>query len=255
MSYHETYEFFAIHRHLTLAEVAALRRISTRATITPTRFFNYHDWGGLKADPRDLVRRYFDLLMHTGSVGDRYAMLRLPADALDRRVWRRYVTERRGTRSGGGSARLGIEGKFAILELYPADDAGLPKVDGLEPEDEVDEEDDWEDEDRDESRDDDHDRWFDPNDDGVVGDDEGSFAVPLALIRAELLAGGDRTLRVLYLLWLCSVQDEARLDRRVAAPGGAREVIGCARGPRGIRAAERRPPGGDDRRRRHRAGG
>jgi hypothetical protein len=53
MSYYETYEFFAIDRRLTHAEMRALRRISTRATITPTRFHNFYNWGGLKADPQD----------------------------------------------------------------------------------------------------------------------------------------------------------------------------------------------------------
>jgi hypothetical protein len=32
VGYHETYEFFAIDRHLTPAEMRALRSISTRAT-------------------------------------------------------------------------------------------------------------------------------------------------------------------------------------------------------------------------------
>ena len=45
MSYHETYEFFSIDRRLTRVEMRALRAISTRATITPTRFYNFYDWG------------------------------------------------------------------------------------------------------------------------------------------------------------------------------------------------------------------
>jgi hypothetical protein len=71
VGYHETHEFFAIDRPLRAGEMRALRRLSSRATITPTRFYNFYDWGGLKADPRDLVRRYFDLFICTGQGGAR----------------------------------------------------------------------------------------------------------------------------------------------------------------------------------------
>ena len=87
MSYHETYEFFAIDRRLTPAELRALRRISTRATITPTRFYNVYDWGELKADPSDLVHRYYDLFVYTElNSGAWWATLRFPADRIDWRV-------------------------------------------------------------------------------------------------------------------------------------------------------------------------
>jgi len=51
VSYHETYEFFAIDRCLTPRDMRALRAISSRATITSARFYNSYDWGGLKGDP------------------------------------------------------------------------------------------------------------------------------------------------------------------------------------------------------------
>ena len=89
MSYHETYEFFAIDRRLTPAEMDALRAISTRATITPTRFYNYYDWGGLRGDPREMLRRWFDLFVYQElSGGARWGMLRFPADHVDARRWR-----------------------------------------------------------------------------------------------------------------------------------------------------------------------
>ena len=63
----------------------ALRKISTRATITPTRFHNFYNWGGLKADPHDLVRRYYDLFVYRElSSGTRWATLRFPSDRIDR---------------------------------------------------------------------------------------------------------------------------------------------------------------------------
>ncbi|MEK6612836.1 MAG: hypothetical protein AABZ29_08620 [Gemmatimonadota bacterium] len=91
VSYHETFEFFAIDRCLTVAQMRALRRISTRATITPNRFFNSYHWGGLKGNPRDMLRRYFDLFVHTGNGIPDCGMLRLPFRAITIASWRPFV--------------------------------------------------------------------------------------------------------------------------------------------------------------------
>ena len=41
----QCYEFVALDRRLTAKEMAELRSISTRAEITPTRFWNEYNWG------------------------------------------------------------------------------------------------------------------------------------------------------------------------------------------------------------------
>jgi hypothetical protein len=48
--------------------MAEPRKISTRAEITPTRFWNDYQWSDLKADPAKLVERYFDahIYLRTG---------------------------------------------------------------------------------------------------------------------------------------------------------------------------------------------
>jgi hypothetical protein len=61
MSEYQSYEFVALDRPLTADGMAELRAISTRAEITPTRFWNEYHWGDLKADPADLLARYFDV--------------------------------------------------------------------------------------------------------------------------------------------------------------------------------------------------
>jgi hypothetical protein len=60
MSEYQCHEFVAVDRTLTPKDMAALRSISTRAEITPTRFWNEYNWGDLKADPATLLARYFD---------------------------------------------------------------------------------------------------------------------------------------------------------------------------------------------------
>jgi hypothetical protein len=56
---------------------AELRSISTRAEITPTRFWNEYHWGDLKADPSDLLARYFDVHLYFANWGTRRLMFRL----------------------------------------------------------------------------------------------------------------------------------------------------------------------------------
>ena len=55
MSEYQSYEFIAIDRPLTSKQMAELRVVSTRAEISPTRFWNEYQWGDLKADPAKLV--------------------------------------------------------------------------------------------------------------------------------------------------------------------------------------------------------
>ncbi len=65
MSEYQYYEFAAINRPLTRAEMAQLRGVSSRAEITASGFVNHYEWRGLKADPADWMRRYFDAFVYT----------------------------------------------------------------------------------------------------------------------------------------------------------------------------------------------
>ena len=78
MSEYQYYEFSAIDRPLTRAEMAELRATSTRASITSSSFRNHYEWGSLKADPADWMRRYFDAFVYTANSCICQLMLRLP---------------------------------------------------------------------------------------------------------------------------------------------------------------------------------
>lgn len=204
MSYHETYEFFAIDQCLTPTAMRALRAISGRATITRARFYNSYDWGGLKGDPHEMLRRYFDLFVHVGNGRPDWGMLRFPANIIDLPRWRPYVAEQRGARPSRRCASVVTVGNKVILSITPAEDAVLHPMDGTWP----DEDDSWPDDEIDET-----------------SMDEASWPVPLALVRADLLAGN---LRALYLLWLLSAQCG---ERRAAAvepprPAGLERLTG-----------------------------
>jgi hypothetical protein len=205
VSYHETYEFLAIDRCLTPAEMRALRAISTRATITPTRFYNYYEWGGLKADAGELLRRYFDLFVYREvHSGARWAMLRFPTDRIELRRWRPYVSVQRGAASSAPCASVAIRESVAILAIAPPDDER------------------WDEEREDEWADDEALHSGDRDDESV---DESSWLAPLALTRAELLAGD---LRPLYLLWLGAVQcgDRRATTLEPPRPAGLEHMTG-----------------------------
>jgi hypothetical protein len=60
MSEYQYYEFAAVDRPLTAEDMRRLRALSSRATITPTRFSNFYTWGDFKGDPAVLMDQYFD---------------------------------------------------------------------------------------------------------------------------------------------------------------------------------------------------
>lgn len=78
MSEYPYHEFAAIDRPLTAAEMAQLRQVSTRGQISASGFVNHCEWGGLKADPADWMRRYFDAFVCTANWCSCRLALRVP---------------------------------------------------------------------------------------------------------------------------------------------------------------------------------
>ena len=122
MSEYQCYEFVALDRPLTSAEMAGLRSISTRADISPTRFWNEYQWGDLKADPKKLLARYFDALLYFANWASHRFMLRLPASQVDLRQLKPYFP--------GGPATLTKTGKHLVVDLWS--DSEEPEDDWFE---------------------------------------------------------------------------------------------------------------------------
>jgi len=85
VSEYQYYEFKAIDRALTKAEMATLRAISTRAVITSTSFTNHYEWGDLKADPLKLLAEYFDAFVYVTNWGTRDTSLFISRPAISSR--------------------------------------------------------------------------------------------------------------------------------------------------------------------------
>ena len=84
MSEYQYYEFLAIDRPLVPSEMDALRRLSTRAEIGPTRFQNEYNWGDFKGSLDEMMEKYFDAHVYFANWGTYCLMLRLPGDSIDK---------------------------------------------------------------------------------------------------------------------------------------------------------------------------
>jgi hypothetical protein len=111
VSEYQYYEFQAVDRPLDAAEQAELRSLSTRARITATGFVNHYEWGDLKADPRRLMERYFDLFLYLANWGTRRLSIRLPARLLDVRALERFCPD-------DEVAEVRTAGAHAIVDIW-----------------------------------------------------------------------------------------------------------------------------------------
>jgi len=91
MSGYQYYEFRAIDRPLTDRQMRELRAISTRAAISRRSFSNHYEYGDLKANPRDLLAKYFDASLYFANWLFLEVALRYPKGAVDASALRRYA--------------------------------------------------------------------------------------------------------------------------------------------------------------------
>lgn len=113
MSEYQYYDFRAIDRALTKAEMAELRSVSTRAVITSTSFMNHYEWGDLKADPLKLLGKYFDVFLYVANRGTREVYLRLPQELVDYKAFRAMLPgEAAQVRKSGNSVIVAFENQF-----------------------------------------------------------------------------------------------------------------------------------------------
>ncbi|MFG1641018.1 hypothetical protein ACGFMK_12080 [Amycolatopsis sp. NPDC049252] len=135
MSEYQYYEFLAIDRPLSDAEQAAVRSLSTRATITATSFVNDYHWGDFQGDPHLLVERYYDAHLYLADWGTRRVMLRLPGALLDPGVVEDHQVD--------GYLHAGHVGEFVVVDFISEDDADdidydpdtlLPEIAGVRAE-------------------------------------------------------------------------------------------------------------------------
>jgi hypothetical protein len=110
MSEYQCYEFVSLDRPLTAKQLAELRALSTRAEISPTRFWNEYQWGDLKADPSKLMERYFDAHLYFANWGTHRLMLRIPKTRVALKLLREYFVS-------GKEKCLTTAGEHVVVDL------------------------------------------------------------------------------------------------------------------------------------------
>jgi hypothetical protein len=124
MSEYQYYEFQALDRRLTAAEVAKLRSFSTRARITPTSFVNEYQWGDFKGDEDAWMEKYFDAFLYFANWGTRVFRLRLPSRLLDLRTAELYcVSDSASVRVHKGNTILTFHSEEEESEWPEEEDA------------------------------------------------------------------------------------------------------------------------------------
>lgn len=83
MSEFQYFEFQAIDKPLDEKAMRELRKITSRAEITPHALVNTYHWGDFKGNPLHLMEDYFDAHLHYTNWGTRRLMLRLPKKSFD----------------------------------------------------------------------------------------------------------------------------------------------------------------------------
>lgn len=82
MSEYQRYQFQCIDNILTQAERIQLHKVSSRAEITNSSFSVYYHYSGLRAEPVEVLARYFDIGMHYGEWGQVDVYIKLPPSSL-----------------------------------------------------------------------------------------------------------------------------------------------------------------------------
>lgn len=120
MSEYQYYEFQAVDQPLSSEDQAALRAISTRARITAASFTNHYEWGDLKADPTEMMGRWFDLHVSMAHWCARSFMVRLPRRLFEANMVRPYAR--------GGTLRAERKGDNLVL-AFNADELEIDGAD------------------------------------------------------------------------------------------------------------------------------
>lgn len=122
MSEYQYYEFLAVDSRLDARQMAELRSISSRATITSTGFRNEYAYGSLKAEPTELLARYFDVFVYVANWGTRQVAFRLPPDVVP--------SEAFSWAGSGDSVSVQQSGEAVIVDLTSESDDYWGWVDG-----------------------------------------------------------------------------------------------------------------------------
>jgi len=122
MSEYQYYEFRSIDRPLSARQMEELRKISSRAQITPSSFVNVYNYGDFRGDPDKLIDKYFDAFLYLANWGTRWLMLRVPRKLLS--------SETAAAFGGGDCLAIRQRGDHVVLSFRSEDEEDYEWAEG-----------------------------------------------------------------------------------------------------------------------------
>ncbi|HEY0605303.1 MAG TPA: hypothetical protein VGD58_20450 [Herpetosiphonaceae bacterium] len=113
---YQYYEFQALDRRLTQEEQTELRRLSSRANVTPNHAIYTYSYGDFRGDPENILAQYFDALLHVTNWGNCQLAFRFPTALLDRSTILPYCTFE--------SVSITRRGEYWLLNINIMDETG-----------------------------------------------------------------------------------------------------------------------------------
>lgn len=90
MSEYQYYEFQTIDKKLTKKEIAELRKYSSRAKISSSKFVNEYNYGDFKGNVEEWMERYFDGFIHFANWGTRRLIFRFTNQTINLELLKQY---------------------------------------------------------------------------------------------------------------------------------------------------------------------
>lgn len=113
---YQYYEFQTLDRRLTHEEQSDLRRLSSRAIVTPNHAIYTYSYGDFRADPEEILAQYFDALLYVTNWGTCQLAFRFPTALLDRSTILPYCTFE--------SVSITRHGEYWLLNINIMDESG-----------------------------------------------------------------------------------------------------------------------------------
>ena len=122
MSEYQYYELRCDDRPLSAKQMEQLRKISSRAQITPSSFVNVYNYGDFRGDPDKLIDKYFDAFLYLANWGTRWLMVRVPRKLLS--------SETAATFGGGDCLSIRRRGDHMVLSFRSEDEEDYEWAEG-----------------------------------------------------------------------------------------------------------------------------
>jgi len=122
MSEYQYYEFLAIDRPLSTDQIAQVRRYSSRAEVSSTRFVNTYEYGDFRGNPEEFLQKFFDVFVYVANWGTHRLMIKVPAELVDAATIKQY--------SIGELLSVKQVGEHLLIDVHDCAEPGNDWVDG-----------------------------------------------------------------------------------------------------------------------------